>query len=235
MAFALPSLPYDYKALEPTIDEQTMRLHHDKHHAAYVNNLNAALEPHPDLQKKSIEELLTSLDKVPEGIRTKVRNNGGGHANHTIFWEMMAPGGAKEPSGALADALNKAFGSVATFKEQFVKACVERFGSGWGWLTADRSGKLVIESTPNQDHRAQIDASSSNTASASAKICSDASPNTASRPISSITGTASGETRSSALWMIRPLMRASMVPRRRMSSKPVAASARPARRSTWSG
>ena len=107
MAFTLPPLPYDYKALEPHIDEQTMRLHHDKHHAAYVNNLNAALEPHPDLQKKSIEELLASLDKVPEAIRTKVRNNGGGHANHTIFWEMMAPGGAKEPAGALAEAINK--------------------------------------------------------------------------------------------------------------------------------
>lgn len=151
MAFALPPLPYDYKALEPTIDEQTMRLHHDKHHAAYVNNLNAALEPYPDLQKKSIEELLTSLDKVPETIRTKVRNNGGGHANHTIFWEMMAPGGAKEPAGALAEAINKTFGALATFKEQFAKACIERFGSGWAWLTVARGGKLAIESTPNQD------------------------------------------------------------------------------------
>jgi Fe-Mn family superoxide dismutase len=128
-----------------------MRLHHDKHHAAYVNNLNAALEPHPDLQKKSIEELLANLNQVPEAIRTKVRNNGGGHANHTIFWEMMAPGGAKEPSGALAEAINKTFGALATFKEQFAKACVERFGSGWGWLVADRSGKLTVESTPNQD------------------------------------------------------------------------------------
>jgi Fe-Mn family superoxide dismutase len=151
MAFALPPLPYDYKALEPHIDEPTMRLHHDKHHAAYVNNLNAALEPHPDLQKQSIEELLANLDKVPEAIRAKVRNNGGGHANHTIFWEMMAPGGAKEPGGALGEAINKAFGSFATFKEQFAKACVERFGSGWGWLIADRSGKLTVESTPNQD------------------------------------------------------------------------------------
>ena len=151
MAFALPPLPYDYKALEPTIDEQTMRLHHDKHHAAYVNNLNAALKPYADLQKKSIEELLTSLDKVPEAIRPKVRNNGGGHANHTIFWEMMAPGGAKEPAGALAEAINKTFGALATFKEQFAKACVERFGSGWGWLTVARGGKLAIESTSNQD------------------------------------------------------------------------------------
>jgi superoxide dismutase, Fe-Mn family len=151
MAFTLPPLPYDYKALEPTIDEQTMRLHHDKHHAAYVNNLNAALEPYPDLQQKSIEELLSSLDKVPEAIRTKVRNNGGGHANHTIFWEMMAPGGAKEPGGALAEALTKTFGALTTFKEQFAKACIDRFGSGWGWLIADRGGKLAIESTANQD------------------------------------------------------------------------------------
>jgi superoxide dismutase, Fe-Mn family len=151
MAFTLPPLPYDYKALEPHIDEQTMRLHHDKHHAAYVNNLNAALEPHPDLQKMSIEELLANLTKVPEAIRTKVRNNGGGHFNHTMFWEMMAPGGAKEPGGALADAISKAFGSFSAFKEQFAKACVDRFGSGWGWLITDRTGKLSIESTPNQD------------------------------------------------------------------------------------
>jgi Fe-Mn family superoxide dismutase len=151
MAFTLPPLPYDYKALEPHIDEQTMRLHHDKHHAAYVNNVNAALEPHPDLQKLSIEELLANLNKVPEAVRTKVRNNGGGHFNHTIFWEMMTPGGAKEPGGGLAEAINKGFGSVATFKQQFAQACVDRFGSGWGWLVADRSGKLTIESTPNQD------------------------------------------------------------------------------------
>jgi superoxide dismutase, Fe-Mn family len=144
-------LPYDYKALEPHIDEQTMRLHHDKHHATYVNNLNAALEPHPDLQNKPIAELLASLDKVPEAIRTKVRNNGGGHANHTVFWEMMAPGGAKEPGGELAGAISKAFGSFATFKEQFAKACADRFGSGWAWLVADRGGKLTIESTANQD------------------------------------------------------------------------------------
>ena len=151
MAFTLPPLPYDYKALEPHIDEQTMRLHHDKHHAAYVNNLNAALEPHPDLQKMPIEELLANLTKVPEAIRPKVRNNGGGHFNHTLFWEMMTPGGAKEPGGALADAISKAFGSFTAFKEQFAKACVDRFGSGWGWLITDRSGKLSIESTPNQD------------------------------------------------------------------------------------
>lgn len=151
MAFTLPPLPYDYMALEPHIDEQTMRVHHDKHHAAYVNNLNAALEPHPDFQKMSIEELLASLTKVPEAIRAKVRNNGGGHFNHTLFWATMAPGGAKEPGGALADAISKAFGSFTAFKEQFAKACVDRFGSGWGWLITDGSGKLSIESTPNQD------------------------------------------------------------------------------------
>jgi superoxide dismutase, Fe-Mn family len=151
MAFTLPPLPYDYKALEPHIDEQTMRLHHDKHHATYVNNLNAALESAPELQKKSIEEILAGMDKVPEAVRTKVRNNGGGHANHTIFWEMMAPGGAKEPSGALAESIERAFGDFTKFKEQFAKACTDRFGSGWGWLLVDRSGKLSIESTANQD------------------------------------------------------------------------------------
>jgi superoxide dismutase, Fe-Mn family len=151
MAFTLPPLPYDYKALEPHIDEPTMRLHHDKHHATYVNNLNAALEPHPDLQNKSIEELIAGVERLPEAIRTPVRNNGGGHANHTIFWEMMAPGGAKEPGGELGNAINSTFGGFTAFKEQFVKACTGRFGSGWGWLTADRGGKLAIESTPNQD------------------------------------------------------------------------------------
>ena len=151
MAFTLPPLPYPYNALEPYIDEQTMHLHHDKHHGAYVNNLNAALEPHPDLQQKSIEDLLASLESLPEAIRTPVRNNGGGHANHTAFWEMMAPGGAKEPSGVLASAIDKAFGGFDKFKEQFAKACVARFGSGWGWLIADAGGGLTIDSTPNQD------------------------------------------------------------------------------------
>jgi Fe-Mn family superoxide dismutase len=151
MAFVLPPLPYAYNALEPHIDEETMRIHHDKHHAAYVNNLNAALEPHADLQKKSVEELLSNIDALPEPIRAPVRNNGGGHANHTMFWEIMAPGGAKEPVGPLADAITKAFGGFAPFKEQFSKTTVARFGSGWGWLTADKSGKLTIESTPNQD------------------------------------------------------------------------------------
>jgi Fe-Mn family superoxide dismutase len=151
MAFTLPPLPYGYNALEPHIDEQTMRLHHDKHHATYVNNLNAALESQPDLQNKTIEELLAGVDRLPEAIRTPVRNNGGGHANHTLFWELMAPGGSKEPSGELAGTINNTFGSFAAFKEQFTKACIGRFGSGWGWLIADRSGKLSIESTANQD------------------------------------------------------------------------------------
>ena len=150
MAFTLPPLPYDYKALEPHIDEQTMRIHHDKHHAAYVNNLNAALEPHPDLQKKTVEELIAKIDALPEAIRTPVRNNGGGHVNHTMFWQTMAPKAGGEPSGALADAINKSFGSFAAFKEQFAKAGMGRFGSGWAWLIKSE-GKLTIESTANQD------------------------------------------------------------------------------------
>jgi len=151
MAFTLPPLPYAYNALEPHIDERTMQIHHDNHHGAYVKNLNAALEPYPDLQKKSAEELIANLDALPEPIRAPVRNNGGGHVNHSMFWEMMAPGGAKEPAGALADAISKAFGGLAQFKEQFAKACVGRFGSGWAWLIADRNGALTIDSTPNQD------------------------------------------------------------------------------------
>jgi len=151
MAHELPPLPYDYAALEPVIDTATMKLHHDMHHAAYVKNLNTALEKYPNLQSKSAEELIKDLNAIPEDIRGAVRNNGGGHVNHTMFWEMMAPGGAKEPAGPLADAITKAFGGFAQFKEQFQKACVGRFGSGWGWLVADRSGGLAIESTPNQD------------------------------------------------------------------------------------
>jgi len=151
MAFTLPPLPYDYTALEPHIDEQTMRIHHDKHHAAYVNNLNTALEPHANLQSKSIEDLIANIDALPEAIRAPVRNNGGGHFNHTFFWEIMAPGGGKEPTGALADSINKGFGGLASFKEQFQKAGVGRFGSGWAWLTVDKAGTVAIESTPNQD------------------------------------------------------------------------------------
>jgi Fe-Mn family superoxide dismutase len=151
MAFTLPPLPYDYAALEPHIDEQTMRIHHDKHHAAYVANLNAALEGESGLASLSIEQLLGSLSKVPEAKRPAVRNNGGGHFNHTFFWELMTPGGANAPSGALATAIDKSFGGFDGFKEQFGKACAGRFGSGWGWLVRAADGKLSIESTPNQD------------------------------------------------------------------------------------
>ncbi|HEY8552315.1 MAG TPA: superoxide dismutase, partial [Thermaerobacter sp.] len=131
MAYQLPPLPYDYNALEPHIDEQTMRIHHDRHHATYVNNVNAALEKYPALQNKPIEELLRQIDQVPEDIRTAVRNNGGGHANHSLFWEIMSPRGGGQPSGALAEAINKAFGSFESFKEQFTKTATTHFGSGW--------------------------------------------------------------------------------------------------------
>ncbi len=151
MTFSLPPLPYDYAALEPHIDEATMRIHHDKHHAGYVNNLNAALAKEAGLSGKTVEALLSDLDLVPEGIRMAVRNNGGGHYNHTIFWEMMTPGGAKEPAGALGKEIKETFGALATFKEEFAKAGATRFGSGWAWLTMDKAGKLAVESTPNQD------------------------------------------------------------------------------------
>ena len=151
MAFTLPALPYDYTALEPHIDEQTMRIHHDKHHAAYVNNLNAALEAHADLAAKSIDALIAKLDAVPEAARGAVRNNGGGHANHTLFWEIMAPGGAKEPTGALADAITRTFGGFTQFKEAFTKACTTRFGSGWAWLAQKADGGIEVYSTANQD------------------------------------------------------------------------------------
>jgi Fe-Mn family superoxide dismutase len=151
MAFTVPPLPYDYAALEPHIDEATMRVHHDKHHAAYVNNLNAALEGHADLQAKTIEAILSNLEAVPDAIRMAVRNNGGGHYNHTIFWEMMTPGGARAPGGGLAKAIDTTFGSFDTFKEHFTKAGTSRFGSGWAWLSMDTSGRLTVESTANQD------------------------------------------------------------------------------------
>lgn len=151
MAYALPPLPYDYNALEPHIDETTMRIHHDKHHGAYVTNLNAALEKHPNLQGKSIENLLRDITTVPDEIRTAVRNNGGGHANHAMFWEIMKPGGARQPGGRLLDAISGAFGSFESFKEQFAKAAMGRFGSGWAWLVVPSDGKLAIESTANQD------------------------------------------------------------------------------------
>lgn len=152
MAFTLPPLPYDYTALEPHIDEQTMRIHHDKHHNAYVTNLNAALEGHPDLQAKSLDALIANLDAIPEAIRGPVRNNGGGHANHTFFWEIMAPGGAKTPEGALAEAITRTLGGFDKFKEAFTKAGTTRFGSGWAWLAKKKDGSLEVYSTTNQNN-----------------------------------------------------------------------------------
>ncbi len=149
MANELPDLPYDYAALEPHIDEQTMRLHHDKHHGTYVTNLNKALEG-TEWADKPIEEILANLDAIPEDRRTAVRNNGGGHANHTMFWEIMGPGGGGEPSGALADAIASAFGSLDGLKEKVNAAGVARFGSGWAWVVKD-GGSLTVTSTPNQD------------------------------------------------------------------------------------
>jgi Fe-Mn family superoxide dismutase len=150
MAHSLPPLPYPTDALEPHIDKQTMEIHHGKHHNAYVTNLNAALEKHPDLQSKSVEDLLKNINTVPEDIRTAVRNNGGGHVNHTMFWQIMGPNGGGAPTGAIADAINGGFGSFDKFKEEVKKAAVGRFGSGWAWVI-DNGGKLVVESTPNQD------------------------------------------------------------------------------------
>ncbi|MCY0877012.1 MAG: superoxide dismutase [Firmicutes bacterium] len=151
MAFETPALPYAVDALEPHIDAKTMTVHHDGHHVAYTNNLNAALEGHADLQGKSIEDILRNINSVPEGIRTAVRNNGGGFSNHNLFWKLLSPKGGGEPTGALADAINSTFGSFAKFKEDFSKAATTRFGSGWAWLVVDHSGKLAVTSTPNQD------------------------------------------------------------------------------------
>jgi superoxide dismutase, Fe-Mn family len=150
MAHTLPALPYPSDALEPHIDKQTMEIHHGKHHQAYVNNLNAALEKHPELQSKSVEDLLHGINSVPEDIRTAVRNNAGGHANHTMFWQIMGPHAGGAPSGAIASAIDSSFGSFDAFKEQFAKAAVGRFGSGWAWVI-NQGGKLVLESTANQD------------------------------------------------------------------------------------
>ena len=153
MAYELPELPYAHDALEPHIDAQTMEIHHGKHHQAYINNANAALEG-TEWAKKSVEEVLKNLDAIPENIRGAVRNNAGGHANHSLFWTVLAPagkGGGGAPSGALADAIKATFGSFDAFKEQFAKAGATRFGSGWAWLSVDGSGNLVVESTPNQD------------------------------------------------------------------------------------
>jgi superoxide dismutase, Fe-Mn family len=149
MAFSVPDLPYDYAALEPTIDEQTMRIHHDKHHQAYVDNANKALEG-SDFADRSAAEILQSLDSVPEDIRAAVRNNVGGHANHTLFWEIMGPNGGGSPAGALATAIDEAFGSVDELKAAMNDAGVKRFGSGWSWLVRD-GGSLAVMSTPNQD------------------------------------------------------------------------------------
>jgi len=149
----LPQLPYDFAALEPHIDAQTMQIHHGKHHQAYITNLNTALNKHPELSGKSVEELLRGISSVPEDIRTAVRNHGGGHHNHSLFWTIMAPagkGGGGEPTGALADAIRKAFGDVAKFKEQLGTAATSHFGSGWAWLTL-ANGKLEVASRPNQD------------------------------------------------------------------------------------
>lgn len=146
----LPALPYSFDALEPHIDARTMEIHHDRHHATYVNNLNDALEGHDALAEKSVEELISDLDAVPESIRTAVRNNGGGHANHTLFWEILSPNGGGAPTGELAKAIDDTFGSFDKFKEEFTDAAIKRFGSGWAWLVV-KDGSLAVTSTPNQD------------------------------------------------------------------------------------
>ncbi|HZG64460.1 MAG TPA: superoxide dismutase [Rubrobacteraceae bacterium] len=154
MAYELPPLPYDYNALEPTIDEETMHLHHEKHHNTYITNLNSALEQNPDVDPGDINELLANLNNVPEDIRRAVRNNGGGHANHAMFWQIMSPNGGGEPVGDLADAINQSFGSFESFKEQWAAAAAPGaiFGSGWAWLIASPDGSVSIDTTPNQDN-----------------------------------------------------------------------------------
>jgi Fe-Mn family superoxide dismutase len=151
MAFELPQLPYAFDALEPHIDARTMEIHHDRHHNTYVTNLNGAVEKHPELGDRSIEQLLGDLDAVPEDVRTVVRNNGGGHFNHSIFWEIMGPGGGGDPTGAIADAINDAFGDFASFKDAVSKAGIGQFGSGWGWAYLS-GGKLTVKGFPNQDN-----------------------------------------------------------------------------------
>jgi Fe-Mn family superoxide dismutase len=152
MPFTLPSLPYPNDALEPHIDARTMEIHHTKHHQAYVNNLNAALEKAPQFQTKSLDELMREINSVPEAVRTAVRNNGGGHWNHSMFWELMGPQKGGEPSGRVGNAIKSSFGDFAKFKEQFAAAGVGRFGSGWAWLIDEGNGRLSITSTPNQDN-----------------------------------------------------------------------------------
>lgn len=151
MAYVLPKLPYAYDALEPYIDAQTMEIHYTKHHQAYIDNLNIALRKYPELQTKSLAQLLSNLDSLPEDIRTAVRNNGGGHENHSMFWTLMVPNGGGEPRGKVAEEIKKSFGSFEAFKDQFTAAAKGRFGSGWAWLSPDKEGKLVISSTANQD------------------------------------------------------------------------------------
>jgi len=151
MAFELPALPYPVNALEPHVDARTMEIHHGKHHAAYTNNLNAALEGHPALQERSIEDLLRGFDALPSDIQTAVRNNGGGYANHNLFWEVMSPQGGGRPTGELAAAIERAFGSFDAFQESFSDAAAKRFGSGWAWLVVDGDGALQVYSTANQD------------------------------------------------------------------------------------
>jgi superoxide dismutase, Fe-Mn family len=152
MAFELPPLPYDYSALEPHIDTQTMQIHHDKHHATYVTNLNNAIAGNADLEAMSAEDLIKNLDRVPEDKRTAVRNNGGGHVNHTMFWEIMGPGGGGEPTGEIAAAINSTFGNFDALKDAINKAGAGRFGSGWAWLVLGSGGALSVTSTPNQDN-----------------------------------------------------------------------------------
>lgn len=150
MAYELPQLPYAYDALEPHIDKETMNIHHTKHHNTYITNVNAALEGNADLAGKSVEELVSNLDAVPEAIRPAVRNNGGGHANHSLFWTILSPNGGGEPTGELGEAIDAKFGSYDSFKEEFAKAATTRFGSGWAWLVVN-NGQLEVTSTPNQD------------------------------------------------------------------------------------
>ena len=152
MKYELPQLKYSYNALEPFIDEATMSIHHSKHHAAYINNLNAALEKYPEFQKLALDELLKSLDSLPEDIRSAIRNNGGGHYNHSFFWSILSPDSKREPEGELAVKISEVFGSYEVFKDEFAKAAAARFGSGWAWLVLDREGKLKVVSTANQDN-----------------------------------------------------------------------------------
>jgi Fe-Mn family superoxide dismutase len=151
MAYELPPLPYPSNALEPHIDAKTMEIHHDKHHQAYITNANKALEGHPDLAAKPVNELLADLNKVPESIRTVLRNNAGGHSNHTFFWKIIGPNAGGTPKGRLAEAINSTFGGFDQFKEELQKAAIGRFGSGWAWLVVNKEGKLQITSTANQD------------------------------------------------------------------------------------